>query len=116
MDPTTHDTATPTAALDVEEGPEVTDRERRVLEFIIAFTAKHFYQPSVREIGDELGIPSTKTVSEVLQSLAAKGYIADEPPGGRRGARSVAIVGIEVTLTRKLRPPRKALPQRRRAG
>ncbi|MEO6447539.1 MAG: transcriptional repressor LexA [Gemmatimonadaceae bacterium] len=63
--------------------------ERRVYHFLLDFLAENTFQPSVREIGRRFRIKSTKTVAEVLQSLADKGFIE------REGARSrgVRIVG-----------------------
>ena len=64
--------------------------ERRVYHYLLDFLAENTYQPSVREIGRRFKIKSTKTVAELLQSLAEKGYIE------REGARSrgVRIVGF----------------------
>lgn len=93
---------TDNAAIVVEEGPELSERERRVLDYIIAFTTRNFFQPSVREVCEALEIPSTKTVAEVIQSLTAKGYVAESH---QRGARSLALVGVEITITRRLVPP-----------
>lgn len=67
----------------------LTPLERRVYHYLLDFLAENTYQPSVREIGRRFRIKSTKSVAEVLQSLAEKGFIE------REGARSrgVRIVG-----------------------
>lgn len=67
----------------------LTPLERRVYRYLLDFLAENTYQPSVREIGRRFRIKSTKTVAELLQSLANKGFIE------REGARSrgVRIVG-----------------------
>lgn len=67
----------------------LTPLERRVYHYLLDFLAENTFQPSVREIGRRFRIKSTKTVAEVLQSLADKGFIQ------REGARSrgVRIVG-----------------------
>jgi repressor LexA len=64
--------------------------ERRVYHFLLDFLSENTFQPSVREIGRRFRIKSTKTVAEILQSLADKGFIE------REGARSrgVRIVGF----------------------
>ncbi|MCC6318605.1 MAG: repressor LexA [Gemmatimonadaceae bacterium] len=67
----------------------LTHIERKVYHYLLDFLAEHTYQPSVREIGRRLRIKSTKTVAELLQSLADKGYLEREP--GR--SRGVKIVG-----------------------
>jgi repressor LexA len=68
----------------------LTPVERRVYHYLLDFLAENTYQPSVREIGRRFRIKSTKTVAEILQSLAEKGYIE------REGARSrgVRIIGF----------------------
>ena len=63
--------------------------ERKVYHFLLDFLAENTYQPSVREIGRRLRIRSTKTVTEILQSLADKGYV--ERQHGR--SRGVKIIG-----------------------
>ena len=69
---------------------ELTDIEQKVLEFMVAYLRSNTYQPSVREIGERFGIRSTKTVSELLQSLADKGYV--ERDASR--SRGVKILGM----------------------
>jgi repressor LexA len=63
----------------------LTAMERQVYHFLLDFLAENTYQPSVREIGRRFRIKSTKTVAEILQALAEKGYIE------RKGARSRAV-------------------------
>lgn len=67
--------------------------EQRVYDYLLDFTSENTYQPSIREIGKQLQIRSTKTVSDLLQSLAAKGFI--ERDGSRsRGVRLLGFSGI----------------------
>jgi repressor LexA len=72
---------------------QLTQTERRVYEYLIDFLAEHTYQPSIREIGREFRIKSTKTVSDVLQSLARKGFI-ERDPSRSRGVRLVGYTGV----------------------
>jgi len=65
---------------------ELTDSERNVYQYLIDFLQEHTYQPSVREIGKHFGIKSTKTVSQLLHSIARKGFI-ELDPGRSRGVR-----------------------------
>lgn len=60
--------------------------ERRVYHFLLDFLADNTYQPSVREIGRKVGIKSTKTVAEILQALADKGFV-ERRPGRSRGVK-----------------------------
>jgi repressor LexA len=67
------------------------EQERRVLDYIVEYLRSNTYQPSVREIGREFSIKSTKTVSELLQSLANKGWIERDPSR----SRGVRVLGME---------------------
>ena len=67
----------------------LTPIERRVYHYLLDFLAENTYQPSIREIGKRFKIRSTKTVSDILQAIARKGYI--ERDASR--SRGVRIVG-----------------------
>ena len=69
----------------------LTPIERRVYQYLIDFLAENTYQPSIREIGKRFRIKSTKTVSDLLQSLAEKGYIERDPSR----SRGVRIIGFQ---------------------
>ena len=64
----------------------LTELERRVLDYVVEYLRANTYQPSVREIGRRFGIKSTKTVSELLRSLAEKGWV-ERDPARSRGVR-----------------------------
>ena len=64
----------------------LTPIERRVYHYLLDFLAENTYQPSIREIGKRFRIKSTKTVSDLLQSLSDKGYI-ERDPSRSRGVR-----------------------------
>jgi repressor LexA len=70
----------------------LTDLERRVLDYLVEYLRTNTYQPSIREIGRTFGIKSTKTVSELLQSLADKGWIERDPSR----SRGVKLLGVEI--------------------
>lgn len=53
----------------------LTEKQRRVLQYIEQEVARCNYPPSVREIGKALGISSTATVHGYLDLLEEKGYI-----------------------------------------
>lgn len=59
------------------KGPNLipTDRQAMVLRFIASFTAEHGYPPTLRQIGDALGILSTNGVNQHLLRLVCKGLI-----------------------------------------
>ena len=51
----------------------------RILHFIESFTARHGYQPTVREIGGALNLKSTSTVYGHLQRLQRDGFLILSP-------------------------------------
>ena len=88
---------------------ELTPRQRQVLEFIDAEVRHRDYPPSVREIGEAVGLSSSSTVHAHLAALQDKGYITRDPtkpralevhldiesgaPIERRPVRHVPLVG-----------------------
>ena len=58
---------------------ELTDRQRQVLDFIKADTARTGYPPTVRDIGAAVGLSSSSTVHAHLEALEAKGLIRRDP-------------------------------------
>jgi repressor LexA len=56
----------------------LTDRQREVLDFISASIQERGYPPTLREIGERLGIRSTNGVNDHLKALEKKGYLARE--------------------------------------
>ena len=53
----------------------LSDRQNRMLEFIGMFSDQHGYPPTIRDIGNELGISSTSVVSYNLKILEKEGLI-----------------------------------------
>jgi repressor LexA len=68
----------------------LTDLERRALDYIVEYLRENTYQPSIREIGRRFGLKSTKTVSELLHAIEAKGYI-ERDPSRSRGVRLLGL-------------------------
>ncbi len=75
------------------EGPALTARQRRVLETITAAIAAHGYPPSMREIGDAVGLTSSSSVAHQLQALERKGYLRRDPKRPR--AMEVVMPGAD---------------------
>jgi repressor LexA len=87
----------------------LTGRQRQVLEFIDTEVRRRGYPPSVREIGEAVGLSSSSTVHAHLAALETKGYLRRDPakpraievcfdPGSgatveRRPVRHVPLVG-----------------------
>ena len=57
----------------------LTARQREVLEIIEQHTRKHGYPPSVREIGEAVGLTSPSTVHAHLAALQRRGYLRRDP-------------------------------------
>ncbi len=58
---------------------DLTARQRTILAMIHAHVTEHGYPPSVREIGDAVGLRSPSSVHAQLESLEAKGYLRRDP-------------------------------------
>jgi len=69
----------------------LTRRQRLVLETITAAIAAHGYPPSMREIGDTVGLTSSSSVSHQLQALERKGFLRRDPKRPR--AMEVVLPG-----------------------
>jgi repressor LexA len=53
---------------------ELTPRQRRILEFIAAFSASNGFAPTMREIGDGVGLTSS-SVLNCLERLRDRGLL-----------------------------------------
>ncbi|HVJ48993.1 transcriptional repressor LexA [Desulfitobacterium sp.] len=59
--------------------PDLSQRQTEILSFIKQAIRRKGYPPSVREIGDAVGLMSSSTVHGHLQTLEDKGYIRRDP-------------------------------------
>ena len=89
----------------------LSDRQRRILEFVARYTGEHGYPPSIREIGQAVGISSTSVVDYNLRALERQGLIRRDrevsrglglvsPPEGARRAKAGEAVGSGPRLVR----------------
>lgn len=76
---------------------QLTKLESSVYKYLLDFTAENTYQPSIRDIGKQFEIKSTKTVSDLLQSLARKGFI-ERDPSRSRGVRLLGFAGAAQSM------------------
>ena len=60
------------------EKETLTERQKAVLEFIGQSIERRGYPPTLREIGEHLGIRSTNGVNDHLKALEKKGYLERE--------------------------------------
>lgn len=58
---------------------KVSKRQQEAYDYICSFTAQHGYPPSVREIGQAIGLSSPSTVHAHLHKLEKAGYIKRDP-------------------------------------
>jgi repressor LexA len=58
---------------------DLTVRQRRILEFIRAAVDRNGYPPSVREIGEAVGLVSPSSVAYQLKELERKGFLRRDP-------------------------------------
>jgi repressor LexA len=86
---------------------QLTERQNRILDYIRTVTRARSYPPSVREIGEAVGLSSSSTVHNHLNQLERRGLIKRDPSKSRtvqlvqdvavdtqrRNAISVPIVG-----------------------
>lgn len=61
----------------IRDHSKLTDRQKKVHEFIGTFASTKGYGPSIRDIGKALGIRSPNGVMAHVRALRKKGYIAD---------------------------------------
>ena len=65
---------------------KLSDRQRKMVDFIRKFSLKSGYPPSIREIGEAVGISSTSVVNYNLNRLVEYGYL-DRDQNVSRGIR-----------------------------
>lgn len=88
------------------DGLDLSNRQKDILDFILSAVEEHGYPPSVREIGEAVGLNSPSTVHAHLRALEEKGYLRRDPTKPR---------AIEVRWERELgmvseRPSVRNLP------
>jgi repressor LexA len=57
----------------------LTERQSTILDVIRASVSSRGYPPSIREIGDAVGLTSTSSVAHQLRTLERKGYLRRDP-------------------------------------
>jgi repressor LexA len=67
---------------------KLTDKQQRILEFIVDYVDEHGYPPSIREIGDQFQISSLRGVTVHLDALERKDKIKRA-----HTSRSITVIG-----------------------
>ena len=73
----------------------LTDRQQQVLGYIRAMVADRGYPPSVREIGEAIGLSSPSTVHSHLSTLVKLGFIRRDPTK----PRAIEVLGVDTAVT-----------------
>jgi repressor LexA len=67
----------------MRDNAKLSSRQEEILSILCEFTAKNGYPPSVRELGQIIGLSSASTVHSHLGALENKGFIKREGSGAR---------------------------------
>jgi repressor LexA len=85
------------------------ERHRKIMEFLTLFQEDNGYSPSIREIGENIGVNSTSLVDYYLRQLVDKGYIERD----QHVSRSIRILkpleGMGAKTRQVLRQVREAV-------
>jgi repressor LexA len=82
----------------------LSERQRRILEFLGTYVEENGYPPSIREMGAAAGISSTSVVSYNLRRLEEKGYITRDRDVSR-GLKLVSAARTQVMKEQVVRLP-----------
>jgi repressor LexA len=85
---------------------DLTDRQRQILDVIGATVRDRGYPPSVREIGEAVGLSSPSTVHSHLSALERTGYLRRDPSK----PRAIEVIDDGVPETSVHRAPVRDVP------
>src|ERR1044072_6316105 len=71
--------------------PQLTGRQREIWSFLVEYVDRHGYPPTVREIGEAVGLASPSTVHAHLANLERAGLLRRDPTK----PRALELVGRE---------------------
>ncbi|MDR1184142.1 MAG: transcriptional repressor LexA [Coriobacteriales bacterium] len=78
----------------------LSERQREILDFLSDFITRNGYPPSVREIGEAVGLSSSSTVHSHLNALEDKGFIRRDPSS----ARALTVIGHSNEMAHEINP------------
>src|SRR5438094_7413921 len=85
---------------------DLTARQRRILEFIRATVRERGYPPTVREIGEAVGLTSSSSVHSQLANLERRGLLHKDPTKpraiGLSGPGADRDPGVQVPLVGRI--------------
>ena len=88
----------------------LSERQKNILKYIQSYVEERGYPPSIREIGDRVGISSTSVVDYNLKVLERDGYIRRdrevsrglELVGGQRGAKAAGPRVLRIPIVGRI--------------
>jgi repressor LexA len=87
-------------------GPMLTARQQEIWNFLVQYVDAHGYPPTVREIGEAVGLASPSTVHAHLANLERAGLLRRDPTKPRAleltGRRAAEPAGVPAYEPRKL--------------
>jgi repressor LexA len=85
--------------------PMLTERQQEIWQFLVEYVDAHGYPPTVREIGDAVGLASPSTVHAHLANLERAGFLRRDPTK----PRAIELVGRRAS-TAPAAPPLQPAP------
>ena len=88
--------------------PMLTERQQEIWQFLLEYVDGHGYPPTVREIGDAVGLASPSTVHAHLANLERAGLLRRDPTK----PRALELVGRRASAEQNVTelPPRTSTP------
>jgi repressor LexA len=84
---------------------KLSERQRKMLEFIQKFSQQNGYPPSIREIGEAVSISSTSVVNYNLNRLVEEGYVSRDQNVSRGIRLTEKLARASERLTNIIRIP-----------
>jgi repressor LexA len=88
-----------------DENLELTGRQQEIWTFLVEYVDRHGYPPTVREIGEEVGLASPSTVHAHLANLERAGLLKRDPTK----PRALELIGREPAASNVVELPKLPL-------
>ena len=79
---------------------KVTKRQKAILQFVHQYDVRYGFAPSIREIGEEVGISSTSVVRYNIEKLVSLKYLTKTPSKSRAfnlTSKAYEVLGVPVS-------------------
>src|SRR5262250_2930685 len=87
----TRSAQSPTPEREMQTTAELTGRQREIWSYLVEYVDRHGYPPTVREIGEAVGLASPSTVHAHLANLERAGLLRRDPTK----PRALELIGRE---------------------